>query len=342
MERIIDETQLETFRGDLSYVLDVRTPDEFAEDHFPGALNIPVLTNEQREEVGTLYKTNAFEARKLGATYTTLAIHEFLKTDLACDLKKGQRLMVYCARGGQRSGSLGVVLSEIGFLVYRLKKGYKSYRRYVLDIIARPLPGPVYVLFGYTGSGKTRILQALKDDCNVLDLEGLANHRGSLLGHHPGQTQPSQRAFETELMETLRRFDPSKPTLIEGESRKVGHLNIPNTLWQQMKGGKHLWLDIPRKERVSYILEDYQDLKDVSHLEGPLERLKRYIPTEVYGQMQEDMAARNWAPLVENLLEYHYDPLYARPLKLGNRYPLSARTTDEGVVAMRELLKKGM
>lgn len=335
MERIVDESELEACLGRVTYVLDARSPSEFAEDHLPGAHNVAVLDDAERAEVGTLYATRPFEARMLGATYATAAIHSFLKGELARSFTKSTSFLVYCARGGQRSGSLAAVLSAIGFMVYRLRKGYKSYRAHIASRLTAPLPGPVYVLYGYTGSGKTRVLQALTKECNVLDLEGLALHRGSLLGDLPHAPQPAQRAFETGISEALKRFDPHLPTLIEGESRKIGRLFVPDPIWAQMQSGDHLWLDLPREQRVKFILEDYRDLQDANFLAQPLEKLRRYLPHALAEELSQHMAACDWAPLVRKLLEHHYDPLYARPLQSGRRRPLSANDLDEAIAAVR-------
>ncbi len=335
MERIVDESDLQACLGRVTYVLDARSPAEYAEDHLPGAHNVAVLDDAQRAEVGTLYATRPFEARMLGATYATAAIHAFLQGDLARSFHKSTSFLVYCARGGQRSGSLAAVLSAIGFMVYRLRKGYKSYRTHVNARLTVPLPEPVHVLYGYTGSGKTRILQALAGDCNVLDLEGLALHRGSLLGDLPARPQPSQRAFETGICEAVQRFKPGLPTLIEGESRKIGRLFVPDPIWSQMQAADHLWLDLPREQRVKFILEDYRDLQDANFLAQPLDKLRRYLSGPLIEELVQHMAESDWAPFVRKLLEHHYDPLYARPLQAGRRRPLSASDLDEAIAVVR-------
>lgn len=338
MERIIDETELPKYLVRMDYILDVRTPLEFEEDHIPGAINVPVLNNEQRAEVGTLFKENAFEARKLGASYAIQAIHGLLASPLLANMGKGTRLLVYCARGGQRSGSLAAVLGQIGFPVFRLCKGYKSYRAYVLAQLERLLPKPVVVLYGYTGSGKTRILEALSDEVNVLDLEGLARHRGSLLGDLPGQVQPTQRAFESALVTIMLRMHSDKPCLIEGESRMVGKVMVPQQIWEQMRNARQLWLEIPRACRIEFILHDYHELKESLYLEEPLNRLARYLSTDRMTQLRSYLAKAQWAPFVSDLLEFHYDPLYANNLKAASRERHSAANTSEAIEIVRQLL----
>lgn len=338
MEKIIGAEELERYLN-VGPILDVRSPAEYEEDHVPGAINIPVLTNEQRIEVGTLYKTNAFEAKKLGAAYITLAIHHFLQSDLIKDASKATRFVIYCARGGQRSGSLGAVLHQVGYPVFRYERGYKSYREYLLNRLNGPIPGPIYVLYGYTGSGKTWIINQLRDDVNVLDLEGLANHRGSLLGNMAGG-QPGQRAFETELCSRLRELDPNKPTVIEGESRKIGLINLPNGVYEQMKAAKHLWVDIPREQRRDYILRDYGDM-EVPYFMERLDKLKQYLPGPAMDAILEELKTENRPRIVELLLEHHYDPLYDRPNKKGNRERLDASTIEGAVEVLRRRILDG-
>ena len=192
MEKIINETEIDRFLPRCNQILDVRSPAEFEEDHMPGAQNVPVLDNKQRHEIGLMYRQNPFEARKTGARYALLAVERFLGTPAIMEARNNTPIMVYCARGGQRSGVMSIILSQVGFVMFRLAKGYKTYRSYVAAHLEYPLPKPVYVLNGYTGSQKTRLLGALGARVNVLDLEACARHRGSLLGDlaHP---QPTQR-----------------------------------------------------------------------------------------------------------------------------------------------------
>jgi len=312
MERIIEAEELDTYRTRCRHIIDARSQAEYAEDHLPGAINIPMLDNDQRVEIGTSYAVNSFEARKRGAAYALEAIKHFLETDLIRNATRKDTMLIYCARGGQRSGALSLVLDQIGFPTFRLKRGYKSYRGYVLDYLSRPLPGRVVILYGYTGSAKTRILLDLHHRFNILDLEGCASHRGSLLGDLPGQPQPNQRLFETRLVEAIRGFDPAKPTLIEGESRNIGKVSVPNGIWDQMQTGHQVWLELPLSERVNHILSGYHELKDTAFLEERLSRLGRYLSADRLAELRDDLAAQAWPAFVEKLLTWHYDPLYAR------------------------------
>jgi len=335
MEHLIDAEQLDAIRRRCQYVIDARSPAEFAEDHIPGARNVPALDDAQRAEIGALYKRDAFAARKRGALYALAAVQRFVASPLAQDAPRGTAFLIYCARGGQRSAALATVLAQIGFAVFRLKRGYKSYRAYVLNKLAEPLPGPVFALYGYTGSRKTHILHALRDRFNVVDLEGLAAHRGSILGDLPGRPQPCQRAFESALVEAVRGLDPDKPTLLEGESRRIGKLAVPNPLWRQLKAARALWLDMPRERRIANILEDYRELKDPRFLEPRLARLARYISKRDMASMLEDMHADRWPAVVASLLTAHYDPLYARSTR-RDCLTLAAAGFEEAVAAVAE------
>ena len=313
----LDEHQLVDWQARFQLILDARSPAEYATDHLPGARNVPVLSDSQRVEIGILDRQDPFAARKRGVCYALENLREFFGSPLLQDLPKQTNILVYCARGGQRSGALATVLSQTGFTVWRLQRGYKTYRAMVLNQLARPLPQPVFVLHGYTGSQKTRLLLSLAEEANVLDLEGCANHRGSLLGLVPGNRQPTQKEFETRVWQAINGFGGTKPTLIEGESRAIGKNQVPNPVWVQMVAGHHLWLDLPRAERVRFILEDYADLKDATYLEDRLTRLARYLPKKVIGELGAMAAEGDWRNFVTLLLETHYDPLYRKNLKRG-------------------------
>lgn len=342
MEKIIQDHELETYLRRCDTILDARSPKEFAEDHMPGSINVPVLDNQQRAEIGTLYRTDPFAARKRGAVYIMAAIQRFLQAERIQGASKNEAFLLYCARGGQRSGALSTPLSQIGFPVFRLKRGYKTYRSWVLRTISKELPAPLYVLHGFTGSRKTRILHALAEQVNVLDLEGFAHHRGSLLGDLPGLPQPGQRAFESAMVWAMRRLDPGKPTLVEGESRMIGTCQIPGELWQQMVAGRHLWLEVPREKRVLHILEEYGELKDETFLQPRLERLSRYLSHALISELTRHARLQQWPSFVEKLLEYHYDPLYQRSLASGGMTVFSAKGFDEAVAAVAAAMGLGL
>ncbi|MGG1948869.1 tRNA 2-selenouridine(34) synthase MnmH [Trinickia sp. NRRL B-1857] len=301
--------------ADFDEIVDVRTPLEFAEDRIPGAINAPVLENEERVVVGTLYvQTSAFEATRVGAAMVARNIARHLETTFA-DRPRGWRPLVYCWRGGKRSESLAVWLNLMGWQARRLEGGYKTYRRSVLDALAALPPRFEYiVLTGATGSGKTRLLRALAHTgAQVLDLERLAVHRGSLLGAVQGQAQPSQKAFETGLVNALRAFSPERPVFIEAESRTIGKVALPDALLHAMHRSRCVAVHAPREERIAFLLDDYAHLFDAPDtFKAQLSKLiglhSRERVTHWCRLIDEDARAA----LFGELIALHYDPAYVR------------------------------
>jgi tRNA 2-selenouridine synthase len=296
-------------------VIDVRSPAEFAEDHIPGARNLPVLDDAERARVGTLYKqVSAFEARKVGAVIATRNIAVHIERELL-DCPKGWRPLVYCWRGGKRSESMAHVLREVGWPAARLAGGYRAYRRAVIDDLDRlPLTLKWQVICGRTGSGKSRLLQALEHaGAQVLDLEALARHRGSVLGNLPDAAQPTQKCFESLVRARLAAFIPTRPVFVEAESRKIGRLAVPETLMEAVRGGTCLRLEADVAARVALLEDEY------AHLVGDVDALctKLALLTSLHGREQiaswESLArSGRIAELVADLLERHYDPAYLR------------------------------
>ena len=210
-------------------IIDVRSPAEFAEDHIPGAISAPVLDDEERAKVGTLYKqVSAFDAKKLGAALLAKNFARHVE-NLFKDKEQTWRPLVYCWRGGKRSGAAAHILREIGWNADTLEGGYKAYRRWVVQQLEEiPQQLEWRVIHGPTGSGKSRLLSALKAaGAQVLDLEDLAAHRGSVLGNLPGRPQPSQKMFESLLLQKISSLQLEKPVYVEGESKKIGQLQVP-------------------------------------------------------------------------------------------------------------------
>jgi tRNA 2-selenouridine synthase len=305
-------------------IVDVRTPLEFAEDHIPGALNAPVLSNEERVIVGTMYKqVSPFEATRVGAAMVARNIAQHLDTTFA-DRPRNWRPLIYCWRGGKRSGSMTTWFNLIGWQARQLDGGYKVYRRSVVETLAS-LPGQFdYVaLTGPTGSGKTRLLQALREaGAQVLDLEALACHRGSLLGALPDQPQPAQKAFDTALVAQLSRFDTRRPVFVEAESRRIGSITLPETLLERFHRGACVEVEATHEERITFLLQDYAHLfDDPAWFRQQLERLiglhsreqvrhwQRLIDAGAAGGPRDPMAR---AALFGELIERHYDPAYQR------------------------------
>jgi len=293
-------------------IIDARTPSEYALDHIPGAVNAPVLDDAQRAEVGTLYKqVSPFDARKLGAALIAKNVARHIEQQFK-DRPKSWRPLVYCWRGGKRSGAMAHILREVGWPAETLPGGYKAYRRWVVAELDRVPPAlDLRVIHGPTGSGKSRLLAALKRaGAQVLDLEDLAAHRGSVLGDLPGRPQPSQKMFESVLLEKTSSFQAEKPVYVEGESKKIGALQVPEALMARMRASPCIVLEADVGTRVDLLLDEYRHfLQDRKLLDGQLDCL-----AALHGRARiaEWKAIADWRELVSRLLVEHYDPAYSR------------------------------
>lgn len=298
---------------DFDDIIDVRAPAEWAEDHMPGAISLPVLDDAERARVGTIYKqVSPFSARKIGAALVAKNAAAHLEGPLA-DKPGGWRPLVYCWRGGQRSGSFASILSQIGWRVEVVQGGYKSWRRLVVDALyEQAFPFRLVVLDGNTGSAKTEVLNLLPArGVQVLDLEGLANHRGSLFGW-VGE-QPSQKAFEGRLALALARLDPARPVVVEAESAKVGECRLPPKLWRAMVAAPRVAIVAPRAARAVYLVRAYADLvADGARLDAVVASLALAHPKERIAEWRGLVAAGRFAELAEGLMEHHYDPRYGK------------------------------
>lgn len=323
-----------TQTGEFDDIIDVRTPAEFAEDHIPGAINCPVLSDEERITVGTLYKqVSPFEARKVGAALVAKNIAEHLQTRFRA-YPKSWRPLIYCWRGGQRSGAMCIILAQVGWAAHKLEGGYKAYRRDVLNKLdALPQGLALRMICGPTGSGKSRLLAALADSGQqVLDLESLANHRGSVLGKLPEHVQPSQKMFDSRLLLAMQKLDPSRPVYMEAESNKIGSITLPPALVTAMHASKCLLVETPLGTRVTALLEDYRHYIDNPELLiSQLQVLHRFHGDKQLAHWIALIHAGNFATLVKELLVLHYDPSYFRAtshhythLATARRIPLAS------------------
>ncbi|HET6263408.1 MAG TPA: tRNA 2-selenouridine(34) synthase MnmH [Usitatibacter sp.] len=298
-------------------VLDARSPAEFAEDHLPDAISVPVLDDDERARVGTTYhQRGAFEAKREGAALVAANIGRHIGT-LFAHKPRNWKPLVYCWRGGGRSGSLVHVLRQVGWDARRLEGGYKAFRRQVVaDLAQLPRRFTFHVVCGATGSGKSRLLEALAvTGAQVLDLEVLAAHRGSVLGDLPDAPQPSQKAFETQVWTTLSRFDPARPVYVESESKKVGNLRVPDDLIERMRAARCFRMEADEPTRVALLLEDYAHfVADPKALAGKLDLLRDLHGAERIGQWKSQLEGGRWKELVGDLLASHYDPAYKRSL----------------------------
>ncbi len=296
-------------------IIDVRSPGEFAEDHAPGAVNLPVLSNEERAEVGTIYvQQSRFLARRVGAAHIARNVARHLETALA-DKPGGWRPLIYCWRGGQRSNAMATILSQVGWRTALLAGGYKTWRAHVSRrLYDETLPLKLVLLGGDTGSGKTEVLNLLAArGVQTIDLEGLAAHRGSLLGALKDRPQPSQKMFESRLLGEIDRLDPARPVVVEAESSKVGERMVPPGLWQAMAGAPRIDLSAPAPERAAYLVRAYRDIvEDRAALDEALRRLPTAPSAKRLAAWMALADAGDFETLALALMELHYDPAYRR------------------------------
>lgn len=295
-------------------VIDVRSPAEFAVDHVPGAINLPALSNDQRAQVGTMYKQiSPFDARKLGATLVARNVADHVAGPLA-DHDGSWQPLVYCWRGGQRSGSFTMILQQIGWRADIVNGGYMQWRRLVKEALYdKPLPHRLVLLDGNTGTAKTAILARLAAmGVQVIDLEGLAGHRGSSLGAVAGG-QPDQKGFETALAVALDSYDPSRPIVVEAESSRIGQINLPPQLWAKMIVAPRIMIEAPIDARAAFLETAYADM-----IADPSELAARFTPLRsIRGHSVVDgwlalLEAREFRELAKALMEQHYDAAYAK------------------------------
>lgn len=302
-------------------IIDARTPSEYAEDHIPGAINLPVLDDEERVRVGTLHKqASAFDAKKVGAALVSRHIADHLEQYFASK-PAGYKPLVYCWRGGNRSGSMAHVLQKVGFKAGQLDGGYKNYRRAVVaELETLPALFSFRVICGPTGCGKSRLLQALQaKGAQVLDLEALAAHRGSLLGDLPDQPQPSQKWLESSIWWQLKQFDPARPVYVESESKKIGKLRVPDALLAAIRSSQSLWLDVAIEHRVQLLLEEYEHfLASPQTLLTQIEHLAELRGRGTIARWSELVGQKRWGEFVRDMLQNHYDPAYQK--SLGKNY----------------------
>jgi tRNA 2-selenouridine synthase len=328
-------------------IIDVRSESEFTLDRLPGAIHCPVLTDTERTEVGTLYKCSSpFDARRLGAARVASNIAMHLRSRFA-DRPRAWTPLVYCWRGGERSASIAHVMARVGWRVHQLEGGYRAFRRMVVEALTTlPARFRYRVLCGATGSGKSRLLRHLdRAGAQVLDLESLAAHRGSVLGGLPDHPQPSQKAFETRLWWNLRRLDPERPVFVESESRKIGDRQVPEVLLDSMRGSDCVSLELPAPERIRLLRDEYR------HYERGPEQLCQQLSclTALHGRTRVERwkalaQGASWDALVSSLLEEHYDPVYRRSIgsnyrRIGNAVclPISSADCSDFEQAARQL-----
>ncbi|WP_138419758.1 tRNA 2-selenouridine(34) synthase MnmH [Aquibacillus sediminis] len=320
--------------------IDVRSPSEFNHSTIPGSINIPVFTDEERAEVGTIYKQVSQQAAKdRGLEIFSAKLPVFVKQFAAIE----QPIITYCWRGGMRSKSAATMVELMGIPVYRLEGGIRSYRQWVVNMLeSYQMKQTTYALNGYTGTGKTMILHQLaQQDYPVIDLEGIAAHRGSIFGQI-GLEPNNQTTFDYLLLEDLLRLQSSDFILIEAESRRIGKVLLPDFLLEKKQNGIQIFIDIPIEERVLNILEDYQPWKYYQEFLEAFRMIKRRIHTPIAKQIEKDLIAENYTSAFHLLLEYYYDPMYEysrRQYPEGRSYTIYASNVQEATWKLKTLLE---
>ena len=332
------------------HVIDARSPSEYALDAIPGAANWPSLNDEQRVVIGTLYKqTGGFEAKKAGAALVARNIAAHIEQH-AANMPRTWQPLLYCWRGGNRSGSLATVLSAIGFKVSLIEGGYKAFRATVMAQTPElVVPLSLRVVAGATGVGKTHVLHALERlGAQIIDLEGIAKHRSSVLGIIPGTAQPSQKAFETQLWHKLRSLDPARPVYIESESKRVGNVTVPESLIKAMRASPCHHLSMDTASRVRLLMRDYDFfVNDAKFFCERLDTLVALLGHKTINEWQALANAGESAQVVAHILDSHYDPKYfesmqrnfalytsANQLALADDSQVSIDATAAGILAV--------
>ncbi|MFZ6779492.1 tRNA 2-selenouridine(34) synthase MnmH [Undibacterium sp. Ji83W] len=315
--QLLDFPEVFKRRAEFDAIIDVRSPAEFAEDHIAHAINCPVLDNEERIIVGTMYKqVGSFEAKRLGAALVAKNIGRHIE-NLFQDKPRDWKPLIYCWRGGNRSGAMAHIFAKIGWPVVQLNGGYKAYRQFVNLSLGTELQHFKWqVLCGPTGSGKSRCLQTLAEmGAQVLDLEELAAHRGSVLGDIPEHAQPSQKQFESHIFERLQGFDEQKIVYVEAESKKIGNLRVPETLMQAMRASGCIQVNLPLEKRVEFLVKEYAHfMRNTESLNQQLHFLTALHGKEKISDWKQMAEAGKLTQLVKELLEHHYDPAYGKSI----------------------------
>lgn len=295
-------------------IIDVRSPLEYEEDHIIGSINCPVLDDQERIIVGTIYKREStFKAKIIGSSLTARNIAKHIEEKFINQQGSWQPL-VYCWRGGQRSKAFSIILSEVGWRTCQLEGGYKKYRNEVINFLNRiGSKLKIILISGKTGSAKTKILQNIKlQGGQILDLENLANHKGSLLGKIPGLKQPSQKLFESKLYHQIKQLDLRKNVYIEAESSKIGNIHIPKTIWAKMIVSPRIEIEADLELRSSFLLKDYRYMCENPELIKPIiYGLKNRLSKKLINDWLELITKKLWLDLTKSFLENHYDPSYS-------------------------------
>lgn len=333
-------TYEESRKLDNPLYIDVRSPAEYAEDHIPGAINLPIFDNEERREIGTLYKMVSREdAVKRGTEIGGKRIGAIIDSIMKY---REREIVIYCARGGMRSGSVASLVNSLGIKTWRIREGYRSYRSFVTGFLDSAAIKPaLFVLQGLTGAGKTEILGFIE---NSIDLEAMAGHRSSLFGGI-GLEQNSQKAFETQLVTRLHELEKSGYAVIEGESKKIGNLHIPENIFMQMRRAPVIYIDTPVERRVAIITKEYARFNDHERIMEIVRSLTKKLGQKKTDELQGLYTAGKIDEFVRMLLVDYYDNLYRHTLDRFEYIAViknenSESAAAEVLAAVHEYLKK--
>ena len=295
-------------------IIDVRSPLEFAEDHIVGAINCPVLSDLERQKVGTIYKKeSSFKAKIIGSSLTAKNIAFHIENNFM-EKKGSWQPLIYCWRGGQRSKAFSIVLSEVGWRTNQLKGGYKEYRNQVINFLDNIGPKlKITLISGKTGSAKTKILKSIENEGGqILDLEGLANHKGSLLGKIPDLIQPSQKFFESLIFNKIQKLNLKDKIYIEAESSKIGNIHIPKSIWKKMIKSPRIEISANVELRAKFLVSDYDYMCNDPTLINPIIKgLKNRLGKKLFDEWTNLIDRKKWFDLTKSFLENHYDPSYS-------------------------------
>ncbi|MFO7576894.1 MAG: tRNA 2-selenouridine(34) synthase MnmH [Pelovirga sp.] len=326
--------------------IDVRTPAEYHETTIPGAINVPLFNNEERAEIGLLYKQQGkMAARRRGVILAAPRIPALVEQVDAARQGSARPVVAFCWRGGMRSLAMASFMNLAGIPTRQLTGGHKAFRRQVCAAFAQTAWPPIYVLRGLTGVGKTRILQLLEQrGYPTIDLEGLANHRGSAFGALGLAAQPSQKLFEARLWDRLDQLSGSPYLITEGESRHIGRLRIPESFHRAMQEQTSLWLSTSMAQRTAVILGDYPALAELTEpIAQALGSLKERLGNAAVGRLQQLLAEQDWETLIAELMVSYYDPLYLHTMP-ARRIDIAFTSLDQGtdkvVAAIADLHRK--
>lgn len=296
---------------DTHCLIDVRTPLEFEEDHIPGAYNVPLLTNEERVEVGTIYKqTGPVEARRRGLEVTCSRFYGMV--DRIVSLSAGRPIVVYCWRGGLRSQSVAILVEMCGTPARQLAGGYKTFRGHVIDSFARcDFPVPLIVMHGMTGTGKTEFINGLNpEQWATIDLEGIACHRGSAFGALGLEQDFTQKRFETLLWNAFRVLPVDRPIVLEGESQRIGKYSLPGRLYQKMAESCKVWCHAAVETRIQRLTVEYARPEYRGEMLDALERIRKKLGGPRYSELKSCLEEWDVEGIARGLIEGYYDKMY--------------------------------